>query len=380
MSGVRLEQSDVKFFRHTDRREAIRGLQEHLLPKLARLRTAALGVAERRLAIDPKALVPVHRPANRTDANEVVFYKEAYAGVSWPRGKGPLAVKAPEGKPRYYPPTYLYFGLYPDGHLRVQLLWYRYSVEASFHHRLRALVDSQAGWLLGELSQRGIRAADAADQPLAATLERPDCVWVGRPLPVPIVEGDTAWREAVEHFVHLLPLARAAWQLAVGGAPDLAADCLALRAASPPDPRLDPDRGEGGLPDEVDPRWGYPEGAVRRVLVNAYERSPDARRRCVEHHGTSCCICGFNFGATYGGVAEDFIHVHHLRPLSEVGGEYHVDPVADLRPVCPNCHAVLHLGGRLRSIDEVKQLLAANRAAAPGTSSGVATIEDVERV
>ena len=52
-----------------------------------------------------------------------------------------------------------------------------------------------------------------------------------------------------------------------------------------------------------------------------------------------------------------FIHVHHLRPLSEIRGEYMVDPVADLCPVCPNCHAVIHYGGRLRGIDEVRQLL-----------------------
>ena len=34
-----------------------------------------------------------------------------------------------------------------------------------------------------------------------------------------------------------------------------------------------------------------------------------------------------------------------------------VDPVADLRPVCPNCHAVIHLGGACRTIEEVRRLL-----------------------
>ena len=59
----------------------------------------------------------------------------------------------------------------------------------------------------------------------------------------------------------------------------------------------------------------------------------------------------------YGELGKGFIHVHHLRPLSEVGGEYVVDPGADLRPVCPNCHAVIHHGGRLRDVEEVKQVL-----------------------
>jgi 5-methylcytosine-specific restriction protein A len=120
---------------------------------------------------------------------------------------------------------------------------------------------------------------------------------------------------------------------------------------------------ESFLPEEVAEPSRYIEGACRRVSVNAYERDEKARRRCVEHHDTDCCICGFSFGAVYGAEAEGYIHVHHLRPLSEVGGKYVVDPVEDLRPVCPNCHAVLHLGGRCRTIEEVRQLLERQRHA-----------------
>ena len=70
-----------------------------------------------------------------------------------------------------------------------------------------------------------------------------------------------------------------------------------------------------------------------------------------------------NFGAVYGEEATGYIHVHHLRPLAEIGREYVVDPVEDLRPVCPNCHAVVHLGGRCRTTDEVKRLLERNKPA-----------------
>jgi 5-methylcytosine-specific restriction protein A len=69
-------------------------------------------------------------------------------------------------------------------------------------------------------------------------------------------------------------------------------------------------------------------------------------------------MCGLNFGAVYGSLAEGFIHVHHVKPLSEISAEYEVDPIADLRPVCPNCHAVIHLGGQCRSTEEGRQLLA----------------------
>lgn len=109
-------------------------------------------------------------------------------------------------------------------------------------------------------------------------------------------------------------------------------------------------------PDEV-PAGQFIEGAVRQVLVNAYERDPNARKRCIEVHGTICCICTFDFAAKHGEVAKGFIHVHHLRPLSEIGQEYVVDPVKDLRPVCPNCHAVLHRRIPAYSIEEVRAFL-----------------------
>lgn len=111
------------------------------------------------------------------------------------------------------------------------------------------------------------------------------------------------------------------------------------------------------FPDEVDTATVIREGAKREVTVNAYERSPEARKLCIEHYGTSCFICGFDFGATYGEVAEGFIHVHHLRSLYEIDAEYEVKPKEDLRPVCPNCHAVLHLRKPAFSTEEVKALL-----------------------
>ncbi len=97
------------------------------------------------------------------------------------------------------------------------------------------------------------------------------------------------------------------------------------------------------LPEEVNSRLRYTEGATYRVAINAYERNPRAREACIKHYGKSCCVCGFNFEATYGEVAKEYIQVHHLVPLSEIAEEYEVDPVKDLRPVCPNCHAVIHL-------------------------------------
>lgn len=123
--------------------------------------------------------------------------------------------------------------------------------------------------------------------------------------------------------------------------------------------------GDGGFPDEVDQ---YLEGATARVVVNAYERDPKVRAKCLEHYGYDCAVCGLNFERQYGAVGRSFIHVHHLRPISKSSGPRAVDPVVDLRPVCPNCHAMLHKSDPPFTMDELQEILA-NVAPAPGTSN-----------
>lgn len=110
---------------------------------------------------------------------------------------------------------------------------------------------------------------------------------------------------------------------------------------------------EPTYPDEVPPDRIYLDGAVRQVLVNSYERDPEARRACIAHHGCACIVCGFEFSEYYGSLGEGFIHVHHLRPLALAGGAHEIDPVRDLVPVCPNCHAMLHHGDSPPTVDEL---------------------------
>ncbi|MCR4293388.1 MAG: HNH endonuclease [Candidatus Kuenenia sp.] len=107
------------------------------------------------------------------------------------------------------------------------------------------------------------------------------------------------------------------------------------------------------FPNELEPGKKYVEGAKKQVRVNAYERDSKARKACLGHHGYNCAVCGFNFQARYGEIGKDFIHVHHLKPLALTDGQYELDPVADLRPVCPNCHAMLHRGEDVFSIEEL---------------------------
>jgi len=103
------------------------------------------------------------------------------------------------------------------------------------------------------------------------------------------------------------------------------------------------------------------EGAVRQVPVNAYERNRAARGVCLRRWGTSCVVCHFDFGANYGPVFAGFIHVHHLVPVAAIGERYKLDPANDLRPICPNCHAVIHRYTPPFSIEEAKSLVAQAR-------------------
>ncbi len=108
------------------------------------------------------------------------------------------------------------------------------------------------------------------------------------------------------------------------------------------------------LPEEVAEERSYPEGAVQRILVNAYERNATARKRCIAHYVPTCSLCGFDFAAVYGPAGAGLIHVHHLKPLAEIGTIYSLDPIRDLRPVCPNCHAIIHRRDPAYTFDQVK--------------------------
>ena len=110
-------------------------------------------------------------------------------------------------------------------------------------------------------------------------------------------------------------------------------------------------------PDEIDPQEPLVEGARKRVTVNIYERNPKAREECLKEHGYECAVCEMSFEEYYGDIGRGFIHVHHIKELSSIRGEYEIDPVKDLRPVCPNCHAMLHKKKPAFSVDELRQRL-----------------------
>ena len=105
------------------------------------------------------------------------------------------------------------------------------------------------------------------------------------------------------------------------------------------------------------------EGAQAVRYVTTYERSPRLRRLAIAIHGVTCVACGLNFEDRYGAHGRGFIHVHHLRPISQVGSEHDVDPSTDLTVLCPNCHSMVHrYKDRTLTIEELVSLLRNSKA------------------
>jgi len=110
-------------------------------------------------------------------------------------------------------------------------------------------------------------------------------------------------------------------------------------------------------PDVLNEQEVHNEGMKKKVLINYYERDSLGRRKCIEYYGCQCIVCKIMFESIYGDIGKHFIHVHHIIPLSSIDETYILDPVKDLRPVCPNCHAMLHKRVPPFSIDELSSKL-----------------------
>ena len=128
-------------------------------------------------------------------------------------------------------------------------------------------------------------------------------------------------------------------------------------------------RGDAESEEEFE---SVPEGAKSIRVVNAYERSEKNRRAVLERHGYRCQACGLLLEEAYGEVAKDYAHVHHTKPLSEIGQEYTPDLAADFAVLCPNCHAIAHRRSPALSVAEVRAAykVAVDQADSPLASGG----------
>lgn len=111
-------------------------------------------------------------------------------------------------------------------------------------------------------------------------------------------------------------------------------------------------------PVEV-PGGTFPPEDVSTIQVNRYERDPDAQRACLAFHGTSCAACRFSFESAYGAAGTGVMGVHHLVPPAVLDSPYQLDPVADLVPLCHNCHAMAHSASPPLTVTELRSIISA---------------------
>lgn len=102
------------------------------------------------------------------------------------------------------------------------------------------------------------------------------------------------------------------------------------------------------------------EGALRTRTTEYRTRSSQLRTRAIEHYAQdgqlSCTACAFDFSQAYPGIGEGFIHIHHLKPVSFLQGEpVNIgDALANVRPLCANCHQMVHTRKPPLSIAELQ--------------------------
>lgn len=104
---------------------------------------------------------------------------------------------------------------------------------------------------------------------------------------------------------------------------------------------------------------GEEEGAAKSEILTKYERSHLNRSLCLAYHGYNCKACNINLKEQYGDIARNFIHVHHLCPISE-SGKVIPNPITDFVPLCPNCHSIAHLRTPPLTIEEIQNMINKN--------------------
>ena len=98
------------------------------------------------------------------------------------------------------------------------------------------------------------------------------------------------------------------------------------------------------------------EGMMKEVVFFRRQRNRAIRNQCAARDNYTCRVCGFNFEENYGERGKEFIEVHHLKLLSSYDNEHDIE-LDDLISLCSNCHSMIHLGGDLKTPNELFQIM-----------------------
>lgn len=103
------------------------------------------------------------------------------------------------------------------------------------------------------------------------------------------------------------------------------------------------------------------EGLMKENLYFRRQRNRSLRNQCAKRDNYTCQVCGLNFMRVYGDRGDGFIEIHHLKPMSSYEGEHEIK-LDELIALCSNCHSMVHYGGELLDIEELKRRYQENKA------------------
>lgn len=112
------------------------------------------------------------------------------------------------------------------------------------------------------------------------------------------------------------------------------------------------------IAEELEQYGTRTEGRITSYYGKKFERDPINRELAIQIHGVTCAACNFNFEQKYGERGRDFIEIHHIKPLSSLGGSAEINPKEDLVPLCANCHRMVHRRkDHVLTMEELKEIL-----------------------
>lgn len=112
------------------------------------------------------------------------------------------------------------------------------------------------------------------------------------------------------------------------------------------------------------------EGKKTQQLSTVKSRSKKIRDAALAHYRDEdshirCAVCGFDFEEAYGSLGKDYIELHHEHPICQYSHEgveqILADAVANMKPLCANCHRMIHRDSSLHlSVEALRARYSAN--------------------
>ena len=108
------------------------------------------------------------------------------------------------------------------------------------------------------------------------------------------------------------------------------------------------------------------EGKASTKTAKVKERSKKLREAAIQYYTVDgrikCCVCGFDFSEKYGEHGIGYIQIHHENPICQYADEgfeaYIQQAVLDTKPLCANCHCMIHRSKtHILSIEELKAII-----------------------